>query len=40
MWHPKYDVTFKIINRLKFNNNHLKLNSNFKWYITFWMTLR
>jgi integral membrane sensor domain MASE1 len=32
-------VTFKIINRLKFNNDHLKLNDNFKCHITFKITL-
>jgi hypothetical protein len=31
----KYDVIFKITNKLKFNNNHLKFNINFKSYIIF-----
>jgi hypothetical protein len=36
--HFKCNVKFKIINKLKFNNNHLKSdksNDNFKNYITF-----
>jgi hypothetical protein len=30
---PSCNVTFKIINRLKVNNDNLKLNSDFKNYI-------
>jgi hypothetical protein len=29
----KYDIPFKIINRLKVNNNNLKINDNFKSHI-------
>ena len=36
----KYNVTFKIINKLKVNNNHFKFNSNFKSYITDKRTLK
>jgi hypothetical protein len=34
-WYPhNYDVAFKIINRLKVNNDTLKFNDNFKSHIT------
>jgi hypothetical protein len=41
LWYsPNYDVTFKITNRLKINNDNLKFNGNFKSHITVVMTLR
>ena len=40
-WCPlNYDVTLKIINRLKINNNNLKFNGYFKRYITVGKTSR
>ena len=33
--HSKYDVVFKITNRLKFNNDNFKLNGDFKCHIIF-----
>jgi hypothetical protein len=35
---PNVRWLFKITNGLKFNNNHLKFNGNFKSHITFEMT--
>ena len=35
-----YDVTFKIINKLKVNNDNFEFNSNFKNYVTIEITLK
>jgi hypothetical protein len=36
---PDYNVTFKITNKLKVNNNYLKIKSDFKSHITVGKTL-
>jgi hypothetical protein len=35
LYPTKCDMPFKIINRSKFNNDHLKFNDDFKKHITF-----
>jgi hypothetical protein len=37
---PNYDVTFKITNRLKVNNDNFKFNCNFKSHIIVGRTLK